>query len=313
MKNFKIQIRIILQIILFIILVQNTAYSQFQKVNSNNLDIYYRIYGQGTPILIIGGGPGDVSGRYISLCELLSTKYQCILVDQRGTGKSAPEVFDSTTISVSLTLEDFEAIRNELGIEQWSVLGFSYGGYLASLYANFYPSSVSSLVLLNSMGLNTNVFHYFLDNINSKLQASDLAIVEFWSDSARYSQDPKHAIVEIIRARMAGYFYDRKKSLIVSQTMKDSDFDFNVGRWIWKDVMARNLDLAEMESNFEKHVIVIQGRQDPLGESVAQSLSDYYKNSELVFIEKCGHYSWIEQPDEILIAISNFFASNFKN
>jgi len=309
MKNFKIQVRIIIQIILFAILVQSTAYSQFQKVNSNNLDIYYRIFGQGTPILIIGGGPGDISDRYLSLCELLSTNYQCILVDQRGTGKSAPAVFDSTTISITLTLEDFEAIRNKLGIEQWSVLGFSYGGYLASLYAHFYPSSISSLVLLNSMGLNTNAFYYFLDNINSKLQASDLAIVEFWSDSARYSQDPKHAIVEIIRARMAGYFYDREKSLLVSQTMKDSDFDFNVGRWIWKETVDRNLDLAEMESNFEKPVIIIQGRQDPLGESVAMSLSDYYKNSELVFIEKCGHYSWIEQPDAVLTAISNFFAT----
>jgi proline iminopeptidase len=163
------------------------------------------------------------------------------------------------------------------------------------------------------MGLSTNAFHYFLDNINSKLQASDLEIVEFWSDSARYSQDPKHAIVEIIRARMPGYFYDREKSLLVSQTMKDTDFDFNVGRWIWKEVVDRNLDLAEIDPNFEKPVVVIQGRQDPLGESVAQSLSNYYKNSELVFIEKCGHYSWIEQPEKVLTAISDFLLTNFKN
>ncbi len=156
------------------------------------------------------------------------------------------------------------------------------------------------------MGLNTNVYYYFLDNINSKLQASDLEIVEFWSDSARYAQDPHHAIVETIRARMPGYFYSREKSLLVSQSIKDSDFDFKVGRWIWKEAVDKNFDLAEMDLNFKNPVIILQGRQDPLGESVALSLSDYYQHSKLVFIEKCGHYSWIEQPEDVLVSITNF-------
>ena len=297
---------VIVYLIIVIAIIPYKGYSQFQKVNSNNLNIHYRVFGKGTPILIIGGGPGNVSDRCLSLCELLSTKYQCILVDQRGTGKSTPEVIDSTTISISLTLQDFDAIRNQLNIKQWNVLGYSYGGYLASLYAHFYASSIFSLVLLNSMGLNTNVFPYFLDNINSKLNASDVDIIKYWSDSTRYSQDPKKAMVEIIRARMPGYFYSREKSLLVSQTMKESDFEFVVGRWIWKEVVDRNLNLAEMEANYTNPVIIMQGRQDPLGESVALSLSDYYKNSQLIFIEKCGHYSWIEQAEKVLSSISNF-------
>lgn len=306
MKNIDTRIRIVFFAFLFLFVLHNSVYSQHQKVTNRNLDIYYRIIGTGNPMLIIGGGPGDNSNRYLSLCELLSESYQCILVDQRGTGKSAPELFDSTTISITLTLEDFETIRRKLGIKQWSVLGFSYGGYLSSLYAHFYPSSVSSLVLLNSAGLNTNAFSYFLDNINSKLQVSDLEIVEYWSDSVRYSQNPHHAIVEIIRARMPGYFYDRQKSLQVSLLMKDSDFDFNVGRWIWKEAVDKNFDLAEMELNFKGRVIIIQGRQDPLGESVALSLNKYYNNSELIFIEKCGHYSWIEQPEKVISTINRF-------
>ncbi|MFC1527190.1 alpha/beta fold hydrolase [Candidatus Neomarinimicrobiota bacterium] len=300
----------VLYILLFAFIISSeSSIAQYRKISSNNLDIYFRIIGDGQPILIIGGGPGDNSNRYLSLCELISQEFQCILVDQRGTGKSIPDTYDSTTISISLTLEDFEAIRKNLKIKEWAVLGFSYGGFLASLYANYYPSSVSHLILLESMGLNTDVFGYFLDNINSKLADSDFELFEYWNDSVRVAENPHHALVERIRTRIPGYFYNREKSLIISEAMKDSDFNFEVGQWIWGDIEKNNLDLTKMESKFNNPVLIIHGRQDPLGESIPQSLVRYYKNSKLVFIEKAGHYSWIEQPDEIYRLIKIFFAT----
>ncbi len=286
-------------IILSLSFVVNLS-AQYQKAASNGLDIYYRLFGDGEPLLIIGGGPGDASDRYLSLCELLSENNLCIMPDQRGTGKSSPTVFDSTTISIALTLEDFEAIRKKLGLKKWNVLGFSYGGYLASLYAHFYPEAISSVVLLNSMGLNRDGFGHFRDNIFSRMQAVDKDKYEFWGDSARFAQQPKHALAEIIRAMMPGYFYDRKKSLLVSEAIKDSDFDlYGMGKWIWSDAQKRKLDLTKMEQTFSDSVLILHGRQDPLGESVAQNLAKYYKQSRMMFVEKAGHYSWIEQPEII--------------
>ena len=301
--------KIILFIQIVFLLLINTINAQYLKVNSGNLDVYYRVFGKGIPILIIGGGPGDNSNRYLSLCELLSKDFQCILVDQRGTGKSIPAEYDSTTISVSLTLKDFEAIRKNLGLKEWAVLGFSYGGYLASLYVNSYPESVSNLILLESIGLNTDVFGYFLDNINSKLRPSDLELFDYWNDSVRVAENPHHAIVERIRARMPGYFYDRKKSLIISQAMKDSDFNFEVGRWIWKDIIQKDMDLTKIRSNYDKPVLILHGRQDPVGGTIPYKLSEYYKNSELIFIEKAGHYSWVEQPEQVYLSIKTFLLS----
>lgn len=286
------------------------SFAQYQKVKSHELDIYYRIFGQGKPILIIGGGPGDVSDRCLSLCDLLSKNYQCILVDQRGTGKSAPAVFDSTTINIDLTLKDFEAIRVQLGLKDWNVLGFSYGGFLASVYGEKYPSSVSSLITLGSMGFDFSTFRYFSDNILSKLWQNDLDALEYWSDSARYAADTHHATVETIRAMMPGYFFNREKALIEGKNMKDSDFDFEMGNWIWIDIQKKYMNLGQTNSNFDKPVLILQGRQDPMGESAAIKISQYYKNSELVFIEKCGHYSWIEQPEKVLSAIDKLLLKN---
>ncbi|MBU1011791.1 MAG: alpha/beta hydrolase [Bacteroidetes bacterium] len=282
------------------------TFSQYEKVESNGLDIYYRIIGTGEPILILGGGPGDNSNRYVSLCEILSIEFQCILVDQRGTGKSTPTVQDSTTISIELTFSDFEAIRKNLNLESWNVLGFSYGGYLASLYAHFYPSSVSKLILLGSIGLNANVFSYFNDNINAKLCPTDIEQFEYWSDSTRNAKDPHHALVERIRARMPGYFYDKEKSKIISKAMQDADFNFSIGQLIWSDVIKRKLNLSKIETLYNNPVLILHGRQDPVGEFIPCELSRYYKSTKLIFIEKCGHYSWIEQPDKVFSLIESF-------
>ena len=42
---------------------------------------------------------------------------------------------------------------------------------------------------------------------------------------------------------------------------------------------------------------LIYGRQDPVGEGVPVLLNDRMKNSKLTFIEKCGHFPWIDQPE----------------
>ncbi len=86
---------IISLIFVFSILPVTNVSAQFQKAKSTRMDAYYRTFGNGEPLLIIGGGPGDTSDRYLSLCEVLSENNQCILVDQRGTGKSLPAVIDS--------------------------------------------------------------------------------------------------------------------------------------------------------------------------------------------------------------------------
>ncbi len=301
MKTYKVALAL-----LFVLFYSVNLNAQYQKINSKGLDVFYRTFGQGKPILIIGGGPGDVSDRYLSLCELLSKDFKCILVDQRGTGKSMPAILDSTNISIDLTLADFEAIRNQLGITDWSVLGFSYGGFVASIYCSKYPESVSKLITLGSMGFDFSVFKYFNDNIISKLYPTDLDQLKIWSDSTRTSKNYKHAIVETIRAKMPGYFFDRDKALDMCKSIKYSDFDFIMGELIWNDIEKNYLKFGNVKSVFDKPVLIVQGRQDPLGESVAINLSNYYKKSKLVFVEKCGHYSWIEQPDIVLNTIIKF-------
>lgn len=99
----------------------------------------------GIPVLFVHGGPG-------AGCEAYNRRffdpdlYRIILFDQRGAGRSRPhaELEGNTTQAL---VEDIEAIRTELGIEQWVVFGGSWGSTLGLIYAEAHPNRVLGLIL----------------------------------------------------------------------------------------------------------------------------------------------------------------------
>ena len=97
-------------------------------------------------LLYLHGGPG--AGSYdFSLYQgpLLSPSLRVIAMDQRGVLRSDPV----QSLVLSDLIEDCEALRLQLGIRQWCVLGHSFGGQLALRYATAYPASVAAVAFEN--------------------------------------------------------------------------------------------------------------------------------------------------------------------
>jgi len=131
------------------------------------------------PVLMLAGGPGQSALESYSQAEggfqSILRHRDVILVDQRGTGSSNPLdcQFDMTeSISVesdawkqqlidcrdsldadlaeyttSAVVEDLEEVRKALGIEQWNLVGVSYGSRKALTYMRMYPQSLRSVIL----------------------------------------------------------------------------------------------------------------------------------------------------------------------
>lgn len=128
-------------------------YPEIEAYNSGYLkvsdlhEIYYEEVGnpQGKTIVFVHGGPGggiDPSQRRF----FDPKKWQIVLFDQRGCGKSRPfsELKDNTTWDL---VDDMEKLRQHLKISTWSVFGGSWGSTLALAYAINHPDKVKELVL----------------------------------------------------------------------------------------------------------------------------------------------------------------------
>ena len=104
------------------------------------------VIGEGAPpVIIIHGGPG---GTHVSFGGLLSLADQrpVILYDQLDSGMSdRPE--DPANWRPERFVAELEAIRKELNVTRWHVIGHSWGAALALEYAAAYPQHTASAVL----------------------------------------------------------------------------------------------------------------------------------------------------------------------
>jgi pimeloyl-ACP methyl ester carboxylesterase len=105
--------------------------------------IYYEIYGQGEPLLMIHGNGGSIA-NFINQIPYFSAKYKVIAVDSRAQGKSE-DLQDS--LSFEMMADDFSALLDKLHIDSCNVLGWSDGGVNGLLLAIRHPEKVKKLAI----------------------------------------------------------------------------------------------------------------------------------------------------------------------
>ncbi len=110
-------------------------------------ELYFEESGNpdGIPVLFVHGGPGG--GSHASdRCFFDPEKYRIILFDQRGAGRSKPyaELMHNNTQAL---IDDMEALRQHLNVDQWLLFGGSWGSTLSLLYAQSHPNCVLGLIL----------------------------------------------------------------------------------------------------------------------------------------------------------------------
>jgi len=99
----------------------------------------------GRPALFLHGGPGvGISPDYRRFFD--PDYFRIVLVDQRGAGRSTPhaEIRENSTWEI---VHDLEALKDHLGVEDWIVMGGSWGSLLALCYAIRHPDSVAGIII----------------------------------------------------------------------------------------------------------------------------------------------------------------------
>ncbi len=118
----------------------------FMDVGDGHTIYWERVGTKGAkPAVFLHGGPGG--GISPTMRRLFDpTRYDVILFDQRGCGKSTPYASLEANTTWHL-VADIERLREKFGVEKWLVFGGSWGSTLALAYAETHPQRVSELVL----------------------------------------------------------------------------------------------------------------------------------------------------------------------
>ncbi|PSL34968.1 alpha/beta fold hydrolase [Chitinophaga ginsengisoli] len=122
----------------------NDSVGQYALVNG--ITIYYELYGEGEPLLLLHGNSASINSFKLQIPEL-SKKYKVIAVDTRGQGKSGD---DGKTYTYDLFAADMNALLDYLHIDSANIVGWSDGGNTGLIMAMKYPAKVKKLATMGA-------------------------------------------------------------------------------------------------------------------------------------------------------------------
>lgn len=115
-------------------------------VRGKNLYVEDRGQEHQEALLYLHGGPGASCLDFsVYQAKELSKRIRVISMDQRGVLRSDP-IEEDEPFGLDDLIRDCEVLRQMLGITQWSVLGHSFGGYVALIYAFEHPEAVKKVL-----------------------------------------------------------------------------------------------------------------------------------------------------------------------
>lgn len=224
--------------------------------------------GEGTPIIVLHGLMGGLS-NFDGVTSFFPPKGYKVLI---------PELPIYKMSLIKTNVKNFAKYVSEFidhkGFEEVILLGNSLGGHIGLLCTKLYPEKIKALVITGSSGLYESAMG------ESYPKRGDYDYIQKKAENVFY--DPKVATKEIVDEVYAAV-NDRNK-LIRTLAIAKSAIRHNMSK-----------DLPQMKTP----TCIIWGENDNVTPpEVAKEFHELLPDSDLFWIEKCGHAAMMEHPDE---------------
>ena len=116
-----------------------------QKVHVGDIEMAYKMFGKGDPIILHNGANDGMDAWDPALLTRLASNHTVIIFDSRGIGNTT---VGTEPYSIKLLANDTAGLMDALKIQQANVLGYSMGTFTTQQFAITHPDKVSSIILI---------------------------------------------------------------------------------------------------------------------------------------------------------------------
>src|SRR6266849_2348243 len=242
-------------------------------VELNGVRLYTRRVGDGPAVVVLHGGPGAHHDYLLPQYDRLAHRRTLLYYDQRGGGRSP--VTRETPVGWREHVADLEALRDLWGLERVTLLGYSWGGLLAVLYALAHPDRVTRLAL-----------------VRAELTASGLS-----------RTDPEKYRRIAFALSVAGYFRDPSQARLMTPFRVTA----RTQQAVWASLGAYDLR-AEVHRVFPNgtapRALLVHGVYDPMPLESARETAGLLSTGVIELAT--GHAPHVEAPEEFERALEGF-------
>lgn len=275
-------------------------------IKVDDIDITYKIFGTGPPILLINGFGGTMDYWPASFLDQLSSSHTVIIFDNRGIGNTTNGI---KKLTIKQFAEDTAGLLDALKIKRTDVMGSSMGGKIAQELILQYPDKVGKLVLASTYcGYDKSVPKYDKDTqsllrralTNSTFLASPegsklLAYLTFPEEYLKQKENVLSNILNYISALIE--YLKQDKSVPENEKVPVID----------SEALQRQLKadqtwdgVCEKLERINHPTLIITGNEDIVVPSAYSSiLKEKIPGATLVEIEGAGHGVLVQYPDRM--------------
>jgi proline iminopeptidase len=228
-----------------------------------------------------------------------------ILYDQRGRGKSSA-IADASQFSMDFEIADLEALRQHLGKEKVSLIGWSYLGGLVILYANQFPEHVNRIVQIGPI---SPTYEFFQQSRSTSPDEESMAQLNKLQEEGLAESDPERYCKEFWNIYMKQIFHDPEKIELFRSdrcqcenerrsnvSMQIGAILESLGEWDWREEVR----------GLESPVLTVHGESDTLPIEGSRVWVQTLRNARLLYVPKAGHLPFVEQPEIFYPAVDTF-------
>jgi proline iminopeptidase len=272
---------------------------------STQVPLYWAAYGpEGvSPLLVLHGGPGASHDYLLPQLLELARDRALILYDQRGGGRSRRD--DDGPITWRTQVEDLAAVVRECALESPSLVGYSWGGLLAMLYAIEAAAGRVSvqpgrMILIDPAPVTRRWREEFETEFNRRQQSDSIrSMRDQLTASGLQEMDREAYRQRAFELSVAGYFADP------AQAARLTPFRVigKVQKSIWESL--GDYDLRAALGTVKCPALVVHGSEDPIPEGSSREIAAAL-GARFVLLEGSGHVPYVEAPDRLFPALIDF-------
>jgi len=285
---------------------------------TTDVPLYWCIYGaaSGEKLLLLHGGPGAhhdyLLPQMLSLAEPNgAASRELLFYDQRGGGRSRSDTSDrEAAITWETHVRDLELVIDELHVESLTIVGYSWSGLLALLFAReaaarrvrFAPAR---LVLIDPAPVARRFRDQFEREFARRQASPEIqGLRDELAASGLRERDPAAYRHRSFELSVAGYFADPR----AARDLTPFRVTGRVQQSVWDSLGDYDLVADPELRAITTPTLIVHGRQDPIPLESSEQCASALR-ATLVVLDQCGHVPYVEQPHALFAAIEEFLTA----
>ena len=287
----------------------NTQDIPLEKVHVGDIEMAYKMFGKGDPILLVSALGVSMDGWDPTILRELSSNHTVIIFDNRGVGNTTA---GTKQFSIQQFANDSAGLLDALKIQKANILGYSMGSFIAQQLTLTHPEKVDRLVLVSS----TCGGKESIPNSPADLELGKKLLSSIVNNTSIEPQEIK----TVISNSFGPTWIKQHPNFLETIPTNPKDFipsSMTLDTWVQQNYISLNWQSTNWSGvcsqlpNISKPTLVMTGNEDvtvPTANSLI--IAEKIPGAWLVQMKNAGHQITSQYPDEISKILNTFLSTS---